>query len=81
MRTTLDLDDDLVAALMAKHPGKSKTAAIEAEISSSLQRDAAEGLRAMAGTFADVEWDREADREAELRRAERMERRWRGDAG
>lgn len=79
MRTTLDLDDELMEALLAKYPGRSKTAAVEAAIAADLERDAAEGLRAMAGTIA-LNTDREATREAERARAERLERRWRGDA-
>lgn len=29
MRTTLDIDDDLLDALLSRHPGTSKTQAIE----------------------------------------------------
>jgi Arc/MetJ family transcription regulator len=30
MRTTLDIDDDLLAAVLARYPGSTKTEAIEA---------------------------------------------------
>lgn len=49
MRTTLDIDDDLLKALSARHPGRSRTEAIETAIREYLARDACEGLRALAG--------------------------------
>lgn len=51
MRTTLDIDDGLLKALLARHPGITKTEAIELAISTYLAADAAEGLRGLAGTF------------------------------
>lgn len=54
MRTTLDIDDDLLKALVARHPGISKTEAIELAIRTYLAADAAEGLRELAGAF-DIE--------------------------
>lgn len=54
MRTTLDIDDDLVKALIARHPGISRTEAIELAIRSYLATEAAEGLRALAGKI-DIE--------------------------
>lgn len=51
MRTTLDLDDELVTALLARHPGISKTEAIETAIRSYLTESAVAGLRELAGTL------------------------------
>jgi hypothetical protein len=49
MRTTLDLDDDLVEALMARHPGVSKTKAVEAAIEDHVRRGAVDWLLEMRG--------------------------------
>jgi hypothetical protein len=65
MRTTLDLDGDLLSVLMARHPGETKTRAIEHAIESYLRRDAVTKLLAMAGT-TDIE-----DVSQELRRVDR----------
>jgi Arc/MetJ family transcription regulator len=56
MRTTLDLDDDLLAALLARTPGLSKTEAIERALRAYLADDAAARLRGLAGSveIADV---------------------------
>ncbi|HEX8858404.1 MAG TPA: type II toxin-antitoxin system VapB family antitoxin [Actinomycetes bacterium] len=54
MRTTLDIDDDLLAALLARYPGSSKTEAIEAALRAHLAEDAVSRLRQLAGTL-DVE--------------------------
>jgi Arc/MetJ family transcription regulator len=71
MRTTLELDDDLMEALMARSPGTSKTKAVETAIADYLHRDAAHGLRALRGTidFEDPDqWRRARHAEAERRR-------------
>lgn len=49
MRTTLDLDDRLMRSLMARHPGESKTKAVEAAIEEHLRRGAVDWLLANAG--------------------------------
>jgi Arc/MetJ family transcription regulator len=54
MRTTLDIDDDLLAALLARHPGSSKTEAIEKALRAYLAEDAISRLRGLAGTL-DIE--------------------------
>jgi Arc/MetJ family transcription regulator len=51
MRTTLDLDDELLAALLARHPGASKKEAVERAIREYLADDAVSRLRALAGSF------------------------------
>ena len=47
MRTTLDIDDDLLRTLLARHPGTSKREAVERAIAAYLSTDAAAGTRAM----------------------------------
>ncbi|HEU5143339.1 MAG TPA: type II toxin-antitoxin system VapB family antitoxin [Solirubrobacterales bacterium] len=49
MRTTLDIDDRLMESLMARHPGQSKTKAVEAAIEEHLRRGAVDWLLAHAG--------------------------------
>lgn len=65
MRTTLDLDDELIAALLARYPGASKTEAIERAVRSYLLSDAATRLRELGGTM-EIE-----DRSGELRTSDR----------
>jgi Arc/MetJ family transcription regulator len=62
MRTTLDLDDGLMEALLARHPGASKRQAVERAIRHYLELDAAERMRSLRGRL-DVE-----DVSRELRR-------------
>jgi Arc/MetJ family transcription regulator len=54
MRTTLDLDDHLMEALMTQYPGVSKTRAVEAAIEDHVRRRAVEGLLKMRGKL-DIE--------------------------
>jgi hypothetical protein len=49
MRTTLDIDDRLMESLMARHPGKSKTKAVEAAIEEHVRRGAVDWLLENAG--------------------------------
>jgi metal-responsive CopG/Arc/MetJ family transcriptional regulator len=65
MRTTVDLDDDLVRALSDQHPNLSRTQAIEAAIRAYLQESASERRRSLAGTM-DID-----DVSADLRRHDR----------
>jgi Arc/MetJ family transcription regulator len=51
MRTTLDIDDDLLAALLARYPNRSKTEAIEAALRAHLANDAVAHLQRLAGTM------------------------------
>jgi Arc/MetJ family transcription regulator len=75
MRTTLELDDDLMEALMARSRGKSKTKAVETAIEDYLRRDAARGVRELRGkiTFERPEHWRDS-RHAEAERQRRMSR-------
>jgi hypothetical protein len=54
MRTTLDLDDRLMESLMARHPGTSKTKAVETAIEEHLRRGAVDWLLDNAGKI-DIE--------------------------
>jgi hypothetical protein len=54
MRTTLDIKDQLMESLMARHPGVSKTKAVEAAIEDHVRRDAAERLLGLRGKL-DIE--------------------------
>jgi Arc/MetJ family transcription regulator len=65
MRTTLDIDDELFAALLARHPGVSKKAAVERAIRGYLADDAVTRFRALRGNI-EIE-----DVSAELRRIDR----------
>ena len=49
MRTTLDIRDDLMRSLLARHPGLPKRRAVEHAIEAYLSQDAAAGARALAG--------------------------------
>ena len=74
MRTTLDIADGLIEALMARYPDASKTEAIEIAIAAHLSEDAAAWLRAQAGTVAFDETSWRRAREVERSRAaERVE--------
>lgn len=49
MRTTLDLDDALMEALMARYPEMSKTRAVETAIEDHVRRGAVDWLLRMRG--------------------------------
>lgn len=49
MRTTLDLDDRLFDALMARYPGVTKTEAVERAIREHLAQESARRLRELRG--------------------------------
>jgi len=69
MRTTLDLDDELMSALLARHPGATKTRAVEHAIEDHLRRDAVRKLEELVGRI-EIE-----DVSQELRRMDRTGRR------
>ncbi|HSR93260.1 MAG TPA: type II toxin-antitoxin system VapB family antitoxin [Solirubrobacterales bacterium] len=54
MRTTLDLDDRLMEALMTRYPGVSKTKAVEAAIEDHVRRKAMQWLLEIRGSL-DIE--------------------------
>jgi Arc/MetJ family transcription regulator len=65
VRTTLELDDVLMEALMARHPGASKRQAVEAAIRDYLERDAISRVLALKGVVEveDVSEELRRDRE------------------
>lgn len=65
MRTTLEIRDDLMRSLLARHPGVPKRRAVERAIEAYLSQDAAAGARALAGRV------RVDDLSNTLRRADR----------
>jgi hypothetical protein len=65
VRTTLELNDTLLAALMERLPGVSKTEAIQRAVRFYLAHETVEQLRALAGTL-DIE-----DVSTPLRRVDR----------
>ncbi len=65
MRTTMDIDDELLGALLARHPGVSKREAVERAIAEYLSKDASSRTRALRGTL-EIE-----DVSAETRRVDR----------
>lgn len=80
MRTTLDIDDRLLDALMARSPGLSKTKAIERAIERYVKTDAYERVRALRGAFPElVDHTAELDRR-DSEREEQLERHRRGRA-
>ena len=67
MRTTLELDDGLMEALLARHPGTSKREAVERAIRAYLKEDAVARIRALVGNveIEDISRElRDADRHA-----------------
>jgi hypothetical protein len=54
IRTTLDINDRLMESLMARHPGVSKTKAVEAAIEDHVRRRAVDDLLKMRGNL-DIE--------------------------
>jgi hypothetical protein len=66
IRTTLDIDDQLITTLLARLPGRSKTDAIEHAIEAFLANDSVGRLKGLAGTM-DIE-----DLSHELRTLDRM---------
>jgi hypothetical protein len=80
MRTTLDIADGLIAALMARYPTDSKTEDIEIAIAAHLSEDAAEWLRGQAGRVAFDEAAWRESRAVERSRDERVDELWRAPA-
>lgn len=78
MRTTLDIDDRLLDALMARSPGLSKTKAIERAIDQYVRADVYESLRKLRGSRKDkIDFSAE-NRRLSLERQELLQRRRRG---
>ena len=63
MRTTLDLDDRLFEALMARYPGMTKTEAVERAIREHLAGDSLRRLRELRGQVEIEDLSRELRRD------------------
>lgn len=55
MRTTLDLDDDLMRALLARYPGRSKREVVEIAIREHLHTNAYRRALELEGAFPELE--------------------------
>jgi hypothetical protein len=70
MRTTIAIDEDLVAELMRVEPGVSRSAAMRRAIEAHVRRKRLDAFMALAGSgLVDLSW-REAERK-DLRRLKR----------
>jgi Arc/MetJ family transcription regulator len=78
MRTTLDIDDELMRALMDRHPGASKREAVENAIREFLRSDAVVRLRALSGKV-EVDDTYLEMRKADEERQRRIQRMWQGE--
>jgi Arc/MetJ family transcription regulator len=77
MRTTLILDDELVAELLKVTQAKTKTDAIHQAIAELIRKKKIEKLKALSGTIT-VETTPKAQRQAERRRRGLHQRLWHG---
>ncbi len=79
MRTTLDIDDRLLEALMARSPGLSKTKAIERAIDHYVTAVAYQRVRELRGAFPElVDRTGELD-QLDLARQAQLDRQRRGE--
>ncbi len=74
MRTTLDIDDRLMDALMARSPGLSKAKAIERAIDHYVQEDVYDSLRRLRGSRKGKVDHSAESRRLSIERQERLER-------
>ncbi len=72
MRTTLDLDDDLMERLLAQFPDTSKTKAVESAIERYLTRQAYDRIMELGGAFPDMVDVSEENRRLEEERFQRL---------
>ena len=77
MRTTLDLDEELVNELLKATEANTKTEAIHLAISELIRRRKLEKLKSLSGKIhIDLDWRKRE--KAELEHQKRLARRWRG---
>lgn len=77
MRTTLNLDEELIQALMRATHAKTKTEAITQAMSDLIRRKRLEKLKALSGKIRiDLDW--KAKEKTEIRRQDKLRRRWHG---
>ena len=72
MRTTLDLDDDLMSRLLARFPDQSKTKAVEIAVEGYLQREAGKAILALGGSFPEIVDVSEENKQLERGRLEQL---------
>lgn len=77
MRTTLDLDKELIEELLKTTEAKTKTEAIHLAISELIRRRKLEKLKSLSGKIL-IGLDRRKREKAELEHQKRLARRWRG---
>ena len=77
MRTTLNLDDELVRELMKATRARTKTDAIHQAISDMIRRKKLDKLKALSGKIRiNLDWQKQED--VEIRQQKNLARRWHG---
>lgn len=77
MRTTLNLDDELVQELMKATRARTKTDAIHQAISDMIRRKKIDKLKALSGKIRiNLDWRKQED--VEIRQQKKLARRWHG---
>jgi Arc/MetJ family transcription regulator len=77
MRTTLNLDDELVQELMKATRAKTKTDAIHQAISDTIRRKKLDKLKSLSGKIRiNLDWQKQED--VEIRHQKKLARRWHG---
>ena len=77
MRTTLNLDDDLIQELMQTTQARTKTDAIHQAISDMIRRRKLDKLKALSGKIRiSLDWQKQED--VEIRQQKKLVRRWHG---
>ncbi len=77
MRTTLNLDDDLIQELMQATRARTKTDAIHQAISDMIRRRKLDKLKALSGKIRiSLDWQKQED--VEIRHQKKLASRWHG---
>jgi len=77
MRTTLNLDDDLVRELMKATRARTKTDAIHQAISDMIRRKKLDKLKSLSGKLTiNLDWQTQED--VEIKHQKKLARRWHG---
>jgi len=77
MRTTLNLDDELVRELMKTTQARTKTDAIHQAISDTLRRKKLDKLKSLSGKIRiNLDWRKQED--VEIRHQKKLASRWHG---
>ncbi len=77
MRTTLNLDDELVQELMKATRARTKTDAIHQAISDMIRRKKLDKLKSLSGKIRiNLDWQKQED--VEIRQQKKLARRWHG---